>query len=164
MKLTVLIAVGALSFIGTGFAQGEVQPVPGDKVPIGVTKDIPLPKGGDGLDTGVPITKNPADYAAQEFLVVLTSTGLPRNEYYSRDGGEHLSAISRFGLKDDGSVETFGWTENKEQAAALRREFSKTKFLSIEDKNGKQLFEEYKKLLRKKGVAYTSPPAYSIKK
>ena len=105
-------------------------------------------------NTAATTPENPVKYATQEFLVVETSTGLPRNEYYSRDGGLHLSAIGRFGLKNDGSILIIGWAETKDESAALRKQYPNTKFLSPQEKGGPDFLKEYNLLLKLNKISF----------
>jgi hypothetical protein len=142
-RLLITLAVLATMFMAatqTLSAQADFIQLPEKSPAAAQTASVP----------NAPDTENPTKYATQEFLVAETSRGLPRNEYYSRDG-DHLSAIARFGLKEDGSIEVIGWAENKEAAAALRKIFRKTKFLSPEDKGGKFFSDEFARLMKKRG-------------
>jgi hypothetical protein len=145
MKLTVLALVGALSLTSQiGFAQGEAQ--------------VPVPAS---------TTKNPLTCATQENLVFETSSGFPRVEFFSCDKEKvpvEISAIIDYGRKSDVSLEKFGFVLSKQVAEQFQRLFPKDKFLSPDDKTGRQYLARLKEGLRKKGVSYTQPGKMASRK
>lgn len=159
MKLNVLALACALSLASLGFAQGETQ-TSGDKLPASATKTVPLPKGGDGFDTGVTIAKNPLKCAIPDNLIFETSSGFPRTEFFSCDPEKvpvEISAIVDYGRKSNISLERYGFAPSKAEAEQLQRLFPKERFLSPEDKTSRQYLGVLKEGLRKKGVSYTYP-------
>jgi hypothetical protein len=142
MKLTVLLIVGTLMLIGTGFAQGEAQVPSGmpDKTPAGtINKEIIYPKVLDGFDTGAPAIDpsafNPADpitCAANSAHKVYGKEGVV--QYFSCDGGKTLHAFLEWtGKSKENRSILHGIAETEGQANSLTKTFLEDTYAAMLD-------------------------------
>ncbi|MDR3502484.1 MAG: hypothetical protein P4L79_07860 [Legionella sp.] len=95
---------------------------------------------------------NPVDCTkSRKNLVVETSAGFPRTEFYTcdPDGKADLAAIIEYGRKTDGGAELYGFVYSKAEAKNFAKLYPGIKFLSPDDRLGRAYAVQFNRLIKK---------------